>query len=75
MVCVMLSCTQGKCIGGVLFELPEAINTLNTVIAAMNPCPCGFYGDLAKQCACAAAIIACYQKRISGPLVDRIEIH
>ncbi len=45
------------------------------LIAAMNPCPCGFYGDPIKPCTCAAGSIAKYQKRISGPLLDRIDIH
>ena len=38
------------------------------LIAAMNPCPCGFYGDSQKPCTCAAPIVTKYQKRISGPL-------
>ncbi len=46
-----------------------------TLIAAMNPCPCGFYGDPAQACRCSAGAIARYQKRISGPLLDRIDIH
>jgi magnesium chelatase family protein len=45
------------------------------LIAAMNPCPCGYYGDTQKPCTCAAAIVTKYQKRISGPLLDRIDIH
>ncbi len=45
------------------------------LIAAMNPCPCGYYGDPVKPCTCSAAIITKYQKRISGPLLDRIDIH
>ena len=45
------------------------------LIAAMNPCPCGFYGDSQKPCTCAAPIVTKYQKRISGPLLDRIDIH
>jgi len=44
-------------------------------IGAMNPCPCGFYGDSVKPCTCASAVITRYQKRISGPLMDRIDIH
>ena len=45
------------------------------LIAAMNPCPCGFYGHTLKPCTCAPALVAKYQKRISGPLMDRIDIH
>jgi magnesium chelatase family protein len=41
----------------------------------MNPCPCGFYGDTQKPCTCAPAVVTKYQKRISGPLLDRIDIH
>jgi magnesium chelatase family protein len=41
----------------------------------MNPCPCGFYGDSLKPCTCAPAMVTKYQKRISGPLLDRIDIH
>jgi magnesium chelatase family protein len=43
------------------------------LIAAMNPCPCGFYGDTQKHCTCAHALVTKYQKRISGPLLDRID--
>ncbi len=46
-----------------------------TLIAAMNPCPCGYLGDPVKECRCAASAVARYQKRISGPLLDRIDIH
>ena len=45
------------------------------LIAAMNPCPCGFFGDSQKACTCAPAIVTKYQKRISGPILDRIDIH
>src|SRR5512145_246491 len=45
------------------------------LIAAMNPCPCGYYGDSQKPCTCAYALVTKYQKRISGPLLDRIDIH
>ncbi len=45
------------------------------LVAAMNPCPCGFYGDAMRACTCAMGAIQKYQKRISGPLLDRIDIH
>jgi len=45
------------------------------LIAAMNPCPCGYYGDALKPCTCAHAVVTKYQKRISGPMLDRIDIH
>jgi magnesium chelatase family protein len=45
------------------------------LVAAMNPCPCGYYGDALKPCTCAPSTVAKYQKRISGPLLDRIDIH
>jgi magnesium chelatase family protein len=45
------------------------------LVAAMNPCPCGYYGDPVKPCTCAPGMVTKYQKRISGPLLDRIDIH
>ena len=45
------------------------------LIAAMNPCPCGYQGDSLKPCTCAPVAVTKYQKRISGPLLDRIDIH
>src|SRR5882724_3875753 len=45
------------------------------LIAAMNPCPCGFFGDSTRECRCTPGIIQRYLGKISGPLLDRIDIH
>lgn len=45
------------------------------LVAAQNPCPCGYLTDPVKQCTCSATTIARYQKKISGPLLDRIDLH
>jgi len=44
------------------------------LVATMNPCPCGYYGDPDKECSCSATQILAYQKRLSGPLLDRIDL-
>ncbi|MER3473999.1 MAG: magnesium chelatase [Armatimonadota bacterium] len=45
------------------------------LIAAMNPCPCGYFGDHLHACTCSPTQIRKYQQRVSGPLLDRIDIH
>jgi magnesium chelatase family protein len=45
-----------------------------TLVAAANPCPCGFHGDPAKRCACRADQIQRYRLKLSGPLLDRIDL-
>ncbi len=46
-----------------------------TLIAAMNPCPCGFYNHPVRQCTCTQESVRRYLSRVSGPLLDRIDIH
>ncbi|OIO16214.1 magnesium chelatase [Candidatus Kuenenbacteria bacterium CG11_big_fil_rev_8_21_14_0_20_37_9] len=46
-----------------------------TLIASQNPCPCGYYSDTDKNCTCTPSQIVRYQKKISGPLLDRIDLH
>jgi magnesium chelatase family protein len=45
------------------------------LVAAMNPCPCGWAGDASGRCRCSAEIVQRYRSRVSGPLLDRIDIH
>ena len=45
------------------------------LVAAMNPCPCGFHGDNEKKCICSPSQIINYRKKISGPILDRIDLH
>jgi magnesium chelatase family protein len=44
------------------------------LVGAMNPCPCGYYGDPFRQCTCPPSLVSRYQKRISGPFIDRVDI-
>lgn len=61
--------TISRAAGSVLF--PSRF----TLIAAANPCPCGYFGDETRNCTCSPSSITRYQKRISGPILDRIDIH
>jgi magnesium chelatase family protein len=45
------------------------------LVAAMNPCPCGYYNHPEKECVCGPGIVQKYLNKISGPLLDRIDIH
>lgn len=44
------------------------------LVATMNPCPCGFFGDNTRECTCTSTQILSYQRRLSGPLMDRIDL-
>lgn len=46
-----------------------------TLVAAQNPCSCGYFGDSERQCICPPSAVARYSKRVSGPLLDRIDMH
>lgn len=61
--------TISRAIGSVTFPANLML------VAAMNPCPCGFRGDPKKQCSCSPMQVERYLGRISGPLLDRIDIH
>jgi magnesium chelatase family protein len=45
------------------------------LVTASNPCPCGYFGDAKKPCTCLPGMVSRYQKRVSGPILDRIDIH
>lgn len=45
------------------------------LVSAMNPCPCGYFGDEEKNCTCSPSQVLNYKKKISGPIIDRIDLH
>ena len=61
--------TVSRASGSVTY--PSAI----TLVAAMNPCPCGFYGHPTKQCTCSGNMVRKYLNKISGPMLDRLDLH
>ncbi len=61
---VSISRAQGK------YQYPASF----LLVGTMNPCPCGYYGDKEKACVCSTTQILAYQKRLSGPLLDRIDL-
>lgn len=61
-------------------QISRAIGTTSypakfTLIAAANPCPCGYYGSSKRTCTCLPGHISRYRKRLSGPILDRIDLH
>lgn len=61
--------TISRAIGSVTFPAQFML------VAAMNPCPCGYYGDSKRECRCGPPLVQRYRQRISGPLLDRIDLH
>lgn len=63
-----------------IVTISRAVGTISyparfLLVAAANPCPCGFLGDEKKSCSCLPGQIIRYQKRLSGPILDRIDLH
>jgi len=66
---------EDRCItlsrGGVSLTYPSRF----MLVAAMNPCPCGHHGDAQRRCTCPPAVVQRYLSRVSGPVLDRIDLH
>ncbi len=58
-------------IARVTVDYPSSFN----LVASMNPCPCGYYNHPEKDCSCGPGIMKKYLNKISGPLLDRIDLH
>ena len=67
-LCVIRQNQNGGCMFTVFTLLASFV-----LVAAMNPYPCGYYGDPVKECTCSLSNVLRYQKRISGPLLDCID--
>ena len=61
--------------GGILIISSAKANERLKIRDCVHPCPCSYAGDPVKPCTCSSATVTKYQKRISGPLLDRIDIH
>lgn len=66
---------EGKCVTVVRLSGAVTYPADFLFVGAMNPCPCGFYGDLMHSCICRPGERLNYRKRISGPILDRIDLH
>ena len=57
------------------YRITPSNTTILKITNNVNPCPCGYFGDEKRECSCLPGAITRYQKRISGPILDRIDIH
>ncbi|MBI3379352.1 ATP-binding protein [Candidatus Gottesmanbacteria bacterium] len=80
MPCSLKTIYYGQPIEDGIVTISRAAGTITypakfVLVAASNPCPCGFLGDPVKRCHCMPGQISQYKKRISGPIIDRIDLH
>jgi magnesium chelatase family protein len=66
---------EDRCVNLARSQMSISFPSTFMLVAAMNPCPCGFYGDTTRECRCTPGIIQRYLGRVSGPLLDRIDLH